>query len=130
MNAILEMLRNSDLLVSSAAESEFGEFEIEFSQDPISCEELLFTYQIRAEHLSQFTTEYAAQLKASTDELCRNLLKHKEEQCLFHTLKGAVKHEYKLVVLKNTNVLLGCLKTVSQLNVTEQEWGQLWGSKS
>ncbi|MEP7706635.1 hypothetical protein [Paraglaciecola sp. 25GB23A] len=130
MNPILEMLQNSDLLSSAAAVSEFEEFDIEISKDPVSCEELLYTYQQRVEHLSQFTTEHAVQLKASTDELCSNLRNHKEEQCLFHTLKGSVKHQYNLVVLKNSNILLGCLKTVSKLNVTEQEWLHLWGSKS
>jgi len=130
MNEILEILKNSDLILSAEANLEFENFEIEISQDPVSCEELLYIYQQRAEHISQFTTEHATQLKASTDELCSNLSKHKEEQCLFHTLKGQLRHQYSLVVLKNSNVLLGCLKIVSKLNVTEQEWVQLWGSKS
>lgn len=130
MNAILEKLQNSDFISSQAAVSEFGEFEIENSQDPVSCEELLYIYQQRAEHISQFTTEHAFQLKASIDELCSNLSKHRKEQCLFHTLKGKAKHQYNLVVLKNSNVLLGCIKTVSKLRVTAQEWEYLWGSKS
>lgn len=126
---ILEILQNSNLRASGDAVSEFNILQVEISADSISCKELLITYQMRSTHLSQYTTVHAKQLKASTEELCNNLRNHKEKQCLLHTLKGSAKHQYILVVLQNTQTLLGCLKTIGKSSVSALEWAELWGVK-
>lgn len=120
------MLSDSKLLASFDAVSEFSSLRVETSEFPVSCEELLKTYRLRSDHLSQFPTRHAKQLHASTQELCSNLEIHKNKHCLIHTLTGSSSHHYHLVVLQNSQVLLGCLKTVSQLDVSDDEWSELW----
>jgi len=130
MSEILEILNNSNLSASKEVVSEFDSLDIEYPKRAVSCKELLSIYKRRANHLSHFKTEHAIQLKVSTEELCNNLLSREAEQCFLHTLESSSKHEIILVVSQKTNLLLGCLKTVSKLKVSENEWAQLWDSKS
>ena len=126
MQEILEMIKSSDLSAAKDAASEFVELELSLSDNVVSCESLLNIYEMRAKHLEQYSSEHALQLKISTQELCNNLRKYIDDSCILHHLEGQLSHQYILIVLSNRNTLIGCLKIVSELNVSASEWTKLW----
>ena len=128
MTDLLELLKKSDLRCSDGAINEFDNFEIVIAEGSLSCEELLSIYRGRANHLGKYGSEHAKQLKLSTDEFCVNLENNQGKNCRFYTLKGKLKHQYKLIILVDADELIGCLKIINKLHVTEEEWTQVWAS--
>ncbi|TDF41985.1 hypothetical protein EYS14_03865 [Alteromonadaceae bacterium M269] len=127
MQDIFEILKNSKLLRSREALADFTDFEVERSAETVLCDELLSVYQGRAEHLQDYKTEHAIQLRQSTLEFCSNLKQNLGKKCYFYTMKGKPKQEYLLVFKCEDLELLGCLRIISKLKATEEEWSLAWG---
>ncbi len=128
ISIIQELLSKSDLWLASELRQsiENNEASIVETDTWIKCTELLDIYEMRLEHLKSNESSHAKQLYQTTQEFCDNLKKHKNEKAMFITFDTSEEHQYSLVVLKGSNIILACLKTVSQLDVTKERWNNLW----
>jgi hypothetical protein len=91
----------------------------------VSCSELLDIYKVRLNHLSNMSSLHAQQLAGSTKEFVTCLATIGEERAQIITINPDEEVSF-LIFLLSSGKLLGCLKTISKLAVTEERWEQLW----
>ena len=115
-----ELLESSSLLHASDAARVLPEV-IDNSAGYVPASNLLDIYQTRAKLLSSKQGSYASQLLESTKEFISNLKLNVETE-VFGISTDSDKEPHYLVFVTNTNIAVGCLKVVSQLNVGKQQW--------
>ena len=99
---------------------------IEFISHKMNVDSLLPTYQVRANHVKSLVGSHAKQLYLSTNELCENLKSYTGDNLYSVNVETSKEHDYWVVFDKSSLELVGCLKTISKLNVTESRWDEIW----
>ena len=87
--------------------------------------DLARTYNIRLRNLRAKRSPHAQQLAASVAELCDSLRTFSGQACWL-TVPGASPTHFQVLIAADGSQVLGCMLTVSQLDVTEAEWAHLW----
>jgi hypothetical protein len=90
-------------------------------------EQMLSIYKGRAFHLAKFQTKHAAALRNDVESLCRALEKSQDPEVrswIFHCPNGVVIDVFESLP---SCQLLGSVKAISRLEVTEEQWKTLWG---
>jgi len=90
------------------------------------CAGLLPTYRVRARHLAQIETQHAQDLLADVEALCKALEAADRATLRFWIFE--LPHGRMIDVFENeeTHDILGCIKVISKLRVSEAEWDRLW----
>lgn len=70
---------------------------------------------------------HAAQLADSIEEFVRNLRNEAEVSGRWVHVTGPDEHDYSIFCSESGEVL-GCLRTVSKLQVPPERWAELWGN--
>lgn len=86
---------------------------------------LLASYQIRHRNLLSKAGSHAAQLAVSIEEFC-NELRVYCGPLITVTFRGERPFEFTLFLTASGERVLGCLRTVSKLGVSQDEWERLW----
>ncbi len=126
-NKVIEILGKSELHHANDAVNELPQ-KIDISEGYTPASHLLRIYQTRAKALSEKSGEHARQLLDATNEFISNLQCSLGAEVICISTNPDSSPHY-LVFITNTNIAVGCLKVVSQLNVSEeqwQEWQELW----
>jgi hypothetical protein len=126
MEPIIKKIIESGLYHSKEVSSEANSLTLDVSDKPLDCNELLSIYRGRAIQLKKFSSKHAIDLQFATEEFCSNLEAHDSYVCNFYHLMSPLKHEYLVSVVPDSMKVLGCLKTISKLSVTQSEWDALW----
>jgi Flp pilus assembly CpaE family ATPase len=92
----------------------------------LDAKEIATTYRIRLELLGAKHGAHAAQLAAATSELLANL----SDAAIVYiaSLDGPAEHRYLIFLSESQSQVIGCLKVVSKLGVTNERWEELWQS--
>jgi hypothetical protein len=98
------------------------------SHRAIPCAELLDIYRGRAIHLSKFGTPHAENLRAEVLDLCSHLERHSHETARLWSFDVGAGASIIFVELVAPPRLLGALRVISKLDVSEEVWNQLWGT--
>jgi hypothetical protein len=109
----------------SAASALRSGWQIEVTESPGPFAELAASYSLRLQHLRKSVSAHAVQLAASVEELLNNLRDEAQSTGTWLTVSGPAEHEF-LILFSATGRPLGCMSTVSQLQVTEERWSELW----
>ena len=122
-------LRDSDLREAAALADllDSGEYTLQSTGEIAPVGDLLRTYQVRAEHLASFESPHARQLAASTAEFAERLAAEAEDGPvgLMHAT-GDGPESFSLFITGDGRIL-GCMRVISKLDVSEAEWAALWG---
>ena len=100
----------------------------EFPNQLVACKKLFATYQIRNSGLAARTSAHARQLHESVNELLVNLEKHVHKSCLINEVVGEEEHRYIVFFEPEEKMVLGLLKTYSQLDVSKERWHEIWAA--
>lgn len=92
----------------------------------ISCDHMRRIYAVRSKHLKRKKSAHGKQLSISVTEFHKNLEKHHDKNGTFISISTTEEYEYKLFVLQGSNHLIGCMKTISQLEVSPERWAEIW----
>ena len=82
-------------------------------------------YSIRQAHLLSLHGPHAAQLATAIGELLANIRSNPDITASWLEIHGGVEHRFLLLVSDNHQIL-GCLRTVSKLDVTSERWEEIW----
>mgnify|MGYP000890631028 CR=1 FL=1 len=82
-------------------------------------------YAYRRQRLASMKSAHAQQLAKATAELLLNLEGATTVQ--FCRLSGDAEHAYAIFLSVPPKEVYGCLKVVSQLDVPQDRWEELWG---
>jgi len=93
------------------------------------CSHLALVYEGRSEHLSINKSEHAIQLRESVNELVISLKEQNPRKCVFYHFTGPEEFDYQVIVDTERNSVLGILKTVSKLEVSDERWAELWSEQ-
>jgi len=81
-------------------------------------------YAMRLDHLRKEPGAHAAQLAESVAEFVKGLEGAADVQ--FLTISSAAEHDFIVFFADSGTRAIGCLRTVSQLNVSPDRWTELW----
>lgn len=90
-----------------------------------SCAELAAIYSLRLQHMRKKSSAHAVQLAVSTEEFVANLREQGGASGMWFTVSGPAEHEF-VVFCSASGKPLGCMRTVSQLRVSQDRWNELW----
>jgi hypothetical protein len=94
----------------------------------VTTAQLLGIYRRRRAHLAQMRSAHAQALANDVAWFCMSLEAVPQGRVAFWFVK--IGHPYGLTFFidAETNKVLGCMKDVSELDVTPEEWEQLWSN--
>jgi hypothetical protein len=101
-------------------------WKIEAMSESGTCEELASAYQLRLANLRNKSSPHAVQLAASTEELVVSLQKNFGSIYKWVSIGGDAEFKFAIVCLAESGKVLGCLRTVSQLDVSPKRWSDIW----
>ncbi len=88
---------------------------------------LLETYEVRSEHLAQFTSHHANRLKLATDEFCANLAAWDQEQSVgYARVDDSLLGSYVVWYVVDPLTPIGCLYVIGKSEVSSREWESVW----
>ena len=123
---LVQALEGSRLAQAEAAAFALREgWRIKAAEPSGPCAELAATYSLRLQHIRKKSSPHALQLATSTEEFVANLRQRTEATGTWFTVSGPAEHEF-LVFCTASGQLIGCMRTVSQLRVTQERWNALW----
>jgi hypothetical protein len=105
---------------------EAGEGSFVTHDDPVACDVLLPTYEVRARILETFKSEHAVRLRAEVAAFCLNLAKNRGKSMRWMVFRAHTGTHYLFAEQTETLELLGALQVVSKLHVSPEEWDSLW----
>jgi len=91
---------------------------------PADPADLLRIYAARVKHLGTLVGPHAEQLRASTTEFVANLENASDTHIGW--IRGPGQHEYLIILSGLPTRVIGCMRVVSKLDVSEREWDELW----
>ena len=126
MTDLVALLNLSGLLVAHEAAQALNSGWRLTDFGPADIADLTRIYSARAEHLATKAGPHAEQLRASTIEFVENLRDATGATLGF--IQGPAEHHYLIALSESPSRVLGCLKVVSKLDVSERRWEELWSS--
>ena len=133
-SALIELLDDSAQSQSDAA-AEALRTGARFQIDRVMSgpfDSTLSVYEIRWRHLQKFNSPHAFQLANSVQEFLATLKKVLPQQmiCLMIQPGPDVEHHFSLWIDANSRRLMGCLKTISRTEMSDERWQEIWGEAS
>jgi hypothetical protein len=123
---LAESLRNSGLNHAAEAVSALASGWAASSLSPaFSISGLDRIYSIRQAHLLSLPGPHAAQLAKAIGELLANIRSNPDITASWLRIHGSAEHHFLLLV-SDSHQVLGCLRTVSQLDVSSERWEEIW----
>jgi hypothetical protein len=124
MKDLVALLESSGLLAAHEALQALhaGWHATDFG--PADVADLLRIYPARVEHLATLAGPHAEQLRASTTEFVANLGNVTGAEIGW--IRGPGPHQYLVVLSGPPTRVIGCMRVVSKLDVSEQAWDGLW----
>jgi hypothetical protein len=123
---LAESLKISGLDHAAEASAALASGWVVSSRSPtVSISELDRTYTIRQKRLLSLPGPHAAQLAASVGELLSNIRSNPDVRASWCEICGGAEHHFLLLVT-DSNLILGCLRTVSKLDVSSERWEEIW----
>jgi hypothetical protein len=104
-----------------------GQCQPESEHSAVGCDELLPTYRVRAKTLRRFQTPHAIELRREVEGFCSRLAASRGKSAQFFGFRLPENVHYLFVERTDTYELLAAMRTVSKLDVTQDEWQRLWG---
>ena len=92
-----------------------------------SCAEVIQIYRQRADHLAKFETDHARTLRRDVLVFVGNLEASRQDQFRLWAFSMPDGVTFHFVEQHPSGRLLGCLRTVSKLAVSNADWQELWG---
>jgi hypothetical protein len=126
MTDLAALLNSSGLLVAEEAAQALNDGWRLTDFAPANVADLTRIYSARAEHLATKAGPHAQQLRASTKEFVANLRDATGATLGF--IQGPAEHQYVIAMSESPSRVIGCLKIVSKLDVSERRWEELWSS--
>ena len=96
---------------------------------PASAAELLHTYEVRARHLSRFSTPHAERLRREVESFCASLREKKSERCIAWGIEREPHFLYWLWEWASDGSFISATKVVDDRKISEKERATLWGEK-
>ena len=126
MTDLSALLNSSGLLVANEAAQALndGWRLTDFGTADIA--DLTRIYSARVEHLATKAGPHAEQLRASTVEFVANLRDATSTTLGF--IQGPAEHHYLIALSESPSRVIGCLKVISKLDVSDRRWEELWSS--
>jgi hypothetical protein len=126
---LVNALRKSQLSAASDALTAISDGWV-VSEHPqlVSCTELDSIYTLRQEHLHSLPSNHASQLAAGIGEFLDGLRLHSQGFGRWFTICGEAEYHFLVFVLAEPERAIGCLRTISQLEVSGERWKELWHS--
>lgn len=93
---------------------------------PVTCTHLLKIYRRRAEHLQQYDTPYARELRDDTLALCDALAKTSNTQCRILGFALPPHSDFTVFEGAETGEILGCMCANDKRLMPVIEWEKLW----
>jgi hypothetical protein len=93
---------------------------------PVPGSQLLGIYRRRREHLSKIQSAHAQALALDVAWFCRQLELSLPDRLVIWTVDIGHPYQLDFFIDEETKAVFGCMKTVSQLDVTPDEWERLW----
>ena len=121
---IIAALRASKLIHAEEAASALAHGWVANPNGEASFSELERLYAIRYDHLLEKQGPHALQLAASVGEFLIGLRTHPGPSGQLFEIRGDAEHHFMLFVAADK--VIGCLRTVSQLDVSDARWQKLW----
>ena len=126
-NDLARLLAASGLAEAQETLSAIQEgWAIEWHSSTASCQELLQTYEIRHRHILRSSTAHARRLAASVAEFVGRLRQHTSERASLYSVQGKAEHHFVVFRLDGMDDVLGCLRVISQLDVSPARWKEYW----
>jgi hypothetical protein len=89
---------------------------------------LLPTYRIRGENLKKYSSAHALELRRDIQAMVAAIEMEMGDTCQWVSLKTTRAGESYLVLWQpQSRRALGCLHMFSQIELTDEEWRELWG---
>jgi hypothetical protein len=94
--------------------------------EAIDASQLLGIYKQRYKRLSKITSAHAQTLAKDIEWFCSNLEKKSLRQIALWKVELAYPYHLNIWIDAETQSVIGCLRTVSELEVSPEEWETLW----
>ena len=121
---IIAALRESNLVFAEEAASAMEQGWTSNFYREASLAELESVYAIRYEHLLANQAPHAQQLAASVREFLVGLRRCAEPLGQWVELRGEAEHHFMVFIAADKAI--GCVRQVSQLDVSDARWLELW----
>ncbi len=121
---ILAALRASKLIHAEDAASALAKGWAAHSNGEASCSELERIYAIRHNHLLAKPGPHAQQLATSVGEFLIGIRAHAGSSGQWIEIRGDAEHHFMLFV--TADEAIGCIRAISQLDVSDARWQELW----
>jgi hypothetical protein len=115
--------RHRDELFESLAT---GRAHLVTADEAVACTHLLNIYRRRAEHLRQFDTTYAHDLRNDTLDLCDVLSKTSDAHCRMWHFALPPNSDFTVFEGADSGEILGCLFGKDKRLTSDIEWEKLW----
>jgi len=118
--------RHSDELIACIKS---GKCALEITPDSpasVATSHLLRTYRRRAEHLKQFGSLHAQDVRDDVVALCDELEKTSEECVLLWMFSMPLHFDYSVFEGGRLHEILGCILGVDKRRINEKDWEALW----
>ena len=123
---LVESLKISDLAHAAEASAALASgWVVSLLSRDVTISELDRTYTRRQAHLLSLPGPHAAQLAAAVGELLANIRSNPDITASWYKICGGAEHRFLLLVT-DSNLILGCLRTVSKLEVSSERWEEIW----
>jgi hypothetical protein len=128
IDLLKQKLNCSKLMHSSAAVLLLND-DIELNIHFEAAKDLYEIYKDREVHLSLKNSQHALQLHAATKELLQNIKLNMDSHIANIKTRRNGEHFF-VIYVTDTDLLIGCLKVISQSGVTNERWLELWREPS
>lgn len=91
--------------------------------------QLLRIYRVRRAHLAGIRAAHAQALASDVSWFCQNLEAALQARVVICSVDIGPSYSLGFFLDAETNKVLGCLKTVSKLDVTDEQWERLWSQE-
>jgi len=103
-----------------------GEGSFVTHDEPVACDVVLPTYEVRARILETFQSEHAVRLRSEVTAFCGKLAENRGKSMRWMVFRAHTGTHYLFAEQIETRELLGALQIVSKLHVSPEEWDSLW----
>jgi hypothetical protein len=113
--------------VQSKSALRAGRFRATFHDSPMGAAHLLAIFKRRANHLRKYSSPHAVQLRVAMSQFCDSLRTLAPDSVVLGSqIEFDEGRSILLAERADTLELIGCLVTVSQSAVLDEEWEALW----
>ena len=125
---ILSALQKSTLVHADEAAHALASGWSAVHHTEVSCQEIERIYTIRQTHLLSKCGPHAQQLVVAVGELLAGIRSYASKSGRWVEIRGDAEHHFALFLIDSD--VVGCIRVVSKLDVTDDRWKSLWQGDS